>query len=272
MSLPTAPAALHKHDAFHSAHLAHDRDIVVYLPPDYGTNEPDGPRYPVLYMHDGQNLFEPDTAFVKGEHWRAGETATALIEAGLIRPVIVVGIYNTGPERINEYTHTYDRRRGGGEADAYGRLIVEELKPFIDATYRTLPDRENTGLGGSSLGGLVTLYLGLKYPQMFSRLAVMSPSVWWDRRSILREVRRAKLDARPRIWLDMGTRESRGAGSARRVLEDARLLKAGLIKAGWVEGVDLHYEEVEDATHGERAWGDRFARVLEWLFPLKLQR
>jgi predicted alpha/beta superfamily hydrolase len=270
MSRPTAPATLHKHEGFHSSHLAHDRDMVVYLPPDYG--DPAATRrYPVLYMHDGQNLFDPDTAFVKGEHWRVGETATALIEAGRLAPLIIVGIYNTGPERINEYTHSYDRRRGGGEADAYGRLLVEELKPFIDATYRTLPDRENTGLGGSSLGALVTLYLGLMHPKVFSRLAVMSPSVWWDRRSILREVRRGKPEARPRIWLDMGTHESQGAGSARRVLEDVRLLKAGLIKAGWVEGTDLHYEEVEGASHGERAWGDRFGRVAEYLFPLAIR-
>jgi predicted alpha/beta superfamily hydrolase len=254
---------LYKHVRFQSEFLPHERDVVVFLPPGYE----DAPerRYPVLYLHDGQNLFEPETAFVKGEHWRVGETATALIEAGTIEPLIIVGIYNTGRERINEYTHTFDRRRGGGDADSYARLVREELKPFVDATYHTLTDRVHTAIGGSSLGGLVTLYIGLKHPDVFGGLAVLSPSVWWDRRSILKEVRRA-VPPRPRIWLDMGTRESRGEGSARKVVDDVRLLKSGLEKAGWKDGVDLHYEEIEGGTHSERAWGDRFGRVLEWLF------
>lgn len=264
MPLETA-ATLQRHEAFHSVHLPHDRDIVVYLPPGYGDEDR---SYPVLYMHDGQNLFEPDRAFVKGEHWRVAETATELIESSRIEPLIIVGIDHTGKERMHEYTHTYDRRRGGGQAAAYGRFIIEELKPFIDSAYRTQDQR--LGMAGSSLGGLVTLYLGLKYPDVISRLGVMSPSVWWDRRSILREVRRAgeaELRRDRRMWVDMGTAESRGPGSARRVLEDARLLKAGLLKAGWVEGLDLHYEEVEGGTHNERSWADRFGRVLEWLYP-----
>lgn len=255
---------LRKHERFASQHLEHDRDVVVYLPPGYEDSA--AARYPVLYLHDGQNLFDPATAFA-GQHWRAGETATALIESGRIPPVILVGIYNTGEHRIDEYTPTHDRRRGGGDAALYGRFIVEELKPAIDAGYRTLADRENTGIGGSSLGGLVSLFLAVKHADIFGAAAVMSPSVWWDRRSILRDVRRAaSLTERPKLWVDMGTAESRGAGSARRVLEDTRLLKAGLLKSGWVEGEDLHYEEVAGATHSEHAWADRFARVLTWLY------
>ncbi len=274
MSSPTALPTLRKHQAFQSSHLEHDRDVVVFLPPGYDAEQ----RFPVLYMHDGQNLFEPDKAFVKGEHWRVGETITELVEAGTIEPLIVVGIYNTGLQRINEYTPTHDRR-GGGLAGAYGRFIVEELKPFIDTTYRTLTSTAATGLGGSSLGGLASLYLGLTHPLTFGKIAALSPSVWWDRRAILRDVRRFASGhatetahvPRPRIWLDMGTRESSGAGSSRRVIDDARLLKVGLVKAGWIEDVDLHYEEVEGATHSERAWGDRFGRVLEWLFAAQVR-
>jgi predicted alpha/beta superfamily hydrolase len=237
--------------------------MVVYLPPGYDESDA---RYPVLYLHDGQNLFDPETAF-GGKHWRAGETTSALIESGSIPPLIIVGIYNTGEHRIDEYTPTHDRRRGGGHADAYGRFIVEELKPVIDAGYRTLAERTHTAIGGSSLGGLVSLYLALKHPAVFGKAAVMSPSVWWDRRAILRDVRRAAaLIERPTLWVDTGTAESRGAGSARRVVEDARLLKAGLLKSGWVEGDTLHYEEVGGGTHSEQAWGDRFSRVLHWLF------
>lgn len=244
-------------DQVFSPELDNRRDIHVYLPPSYTTS---GRHYPVIYMHDGQNLFDPQAAFKKGEHWRVGETATSLIEAKRIDPVIVVGIANTGTRRIHEYTPTYDRRRGGGDAGDYGRLIVEELKPFIDASYRTYPAASHTAMAGSSLGGLVTLYLGLKHPGVFSRLGVMSPSVWWDRRVVLRTVREARPKPPLRIWVDMGLREGR------RHVENAQLLRAGLVKAGWIEGEDLHYEEVAGGTHSEASWGARFGRVLQWLF------
>lgn len=150
---------------------------------------------------------------------------------------------------------------GGGLADDYGRLIIEDLKPFIDRTYRTLPDRQHTGLGGSSLGGLVTLHLGFTHPEVFSRLAVLSPSVWWDRRAILTTVRQARSKPAARLWVDTGTAEGR------RGLDDARLLKAALVGAGYVDGVDLHYAEFEGATHSEAAWAERVAPMLTWLFP-----
>jgi predicted alpha/beta superfamily hydrolase len=256
--VPTSILNLVKHPAFHSDFLPDDRDITVCLPPGYESSR--GQRYPVLYLHDGQNLFSPDTAFKKGEHWRVGETATALIDEGSIPPLIIVGIDNTGPKRLHEYTPTYDRRRGGGGADDYGQMLVSELKPFIDASYRTLSDASNTGLGGSSLGALVSLYLGLKYPAVFNRLAVMSPSVWWDRRAILKNVRNAKPKPPLRIWVDIGTREGRYH------VDNAQLLKTGLVKAGWSEGTDLHYEEIAGGTHSEAAWAARFDRVLQFLF------
>src|SRR5918994_1809911 len=108
---------LRRHEAFQSQFLEHDRDVLVWLPPGYETP---ADRYPVLYMHDGQNLFEPDTAFQKGEHWRLGETAAALITDGTIEPLIIVGIYNTGDHRKDEYTPTRDPRLGGGDRDDYG--------------------------------------------------------------------------------------------------------------------------------------------------------
>ena len=252
-------ATLHRHERFHSAFLPDDRDVLVWLPPGYDTES--GHRYPVLYMHDGQNLFDPETAFQKGEHWRVGETAAELIAAGQLEPLIIVGISNTGEERIHEYTPTRDARLGGGLAGDYGRLIVEDLKPLIDRTYRTLPDRQHTGLGGSSLGGLVTLHLGFTHPEVFSRLAVLSPSVWWDRRAILTTVRHARPKPAVRLWVDMGTAEGR------RGLDDARLLKAALVGAGYIDGFDLHYAEFEGATHSEGAWAARVGPMLTWLFP-----
>jgi predicted alpha/beta superfamily hydrolase len=256
VSIPTSP--LVRHANFHSAVLQNDRTITVFLPPGYDTHA--GNRYPVLYMHDGQNLFDPEAAFKKGEHWRVGETATALIDSGRLPPLIIVGIDNTGAKRLHEYTPTYDRRRGGGGAAAYGEMLVTELKPFIDRTYRTATDAASTGIAGSSLGGLVSLFLALQYPETFTRVAVMSPSVWWDRRVILKNVRDARPKPPLRIWLDIGTREGRYH------VDNAQLLKVGLTKSGWVEGPDLHYEEVPAGTHSEGAWAARLDRVLAFLF------
>jgi predicted alpha/beta superfamily hydrolase len=124
------------HPKFHSKFLPADRDVLVYLPPGYDRDR--SRRYPVLYMHDGQNLFDGSTSFIPGMEWRVDETAQALIESGAIEPLIIVGIYNTGNLRVDEYTPTADARyKAGGKAALYGRLIVEELKPFIDARYRT---------------------------------------------------------------------------------------------------------------------------------------
>jgi predicted alpha/beta superfamily hydrolase len=252
-------ARLNKHQQFVSKLVEERHDLVVYLPPMY---EAEGERrFPVLYMQDGQNLFDPETSFIKGNYWRMGETADALATAGAIDPLIIVGIYNAGLKRLEEYTPVEDKRLGGGHADDYGRMLVQELKPLIDARYRTLPGAENCGLGGSSLGGLVTLYLGLQHPSVFSRLAVMSPSVWWRNRTILKTV--AALGKKPdlSIWLDMGTRESK------RGLADARSLRDGLIKKGWQLGEDLAYCEAEGAEHTESAWAERAGPMLRFLFP-----
>jgi predicted alpha/beta superfamily hydrolase len=260
---PPAPATLaarlHKHEQFVSRLVEENHDLLVYLPPGYEA-QGEG-RFPVLYMQDGQNLFDPETSFIKGNYWRMGETADALIEAGAIEPLIIVGIYNTGDKRIDEYTPVEDKRLGGGHADAYGRMLVEELKPFIDAQYQTLPGPENCGMGGSSLGGLVTLYLGLRYPAVFSRLAVVSPSVWWRNRAILKTV--AALPQKPelRIWLDIGTREST------RAVPDARALRDGLIRKGWKLGENLAYYEAENAEHTESSWAKRVDPMLKFLFP-----
>src|SRR5580700_5961126 len=139
-------ARLHKQERFISKLEDDHHDLLVYLPPMYDA-DPER-RFSVLYMQDGQNLFDPETSFIKGNYWRLGETADALAAAGEIEPLIIVGIYNSGLKRIDEYTPVEDKRLGGGHADAYGRMVVQELKPFIDAQYRTLPEVENSGLGG----------------------------------------------------------------------------------------------------------------------------
>jgi predicted alpha/beta superfamily hydrolase len=253
------------HKDFHSRYLPSNRDVLVYLPPGYEANKNE--RYPVLYLHDGQNLFDGATAFIKGAEWRVDETAQALIEARAIRPLIIVGIYNTGADRIDEYTPSADPKYKGGKADLYGRLLVEELKPFIDSNYRTLRDAKNTGLGGSSLGGLVSLHLALKYPKVFGRVAVVSPSVWWDKKVIVREVEALKKKTGARIWLDIGTKE--GGNEAEEHKNNTRGLRDALIARGWREGKDLKYYEAEGAEHNERAWAQRVEPMLKFLFPPK---
>lgn len=257
----TLTGAFRVHEKFHSRFLPEDRTVIVYLPPGYATSGKR--RYPVLYMHDGQNLFDAGTSFI-GAEWRADETAQSLIEAGKIEPILLVGVYNTGTKRVDEYTPTrMERYNAGGKAELYGRLLVEELKPFIDRRYRTKRGPKETGLGGSSLGGLVTLWLGLKYPSVFGKLAVVSPAAWWDYGMIVREV-----DALPgktglKIWLDIGT------GEGRRTVRDARRLRDALVQKGWKLDQDLTYVEDTGAAHTESAWAGRMDDLLLFLFPAR---
>ena len=172
-----------------------------------------------------------------------------------------MAVYNTGEHRLDEYAPTNVPDKGGGSADNYGRMLVEEIKPLIDGKYKTLPSAASTGLGGSSLGGLLTLHLGLRYPTVFNRLAVLSPSVWWDNRVIVHEVEQLGAKLPLKIWLDAGT------GEGQEVVIDARALRDALVAKGWVLEHDLHYLEVEGAQHNESAWASRVGDVLKWLYP-----
>jgi predicted alpha/beta superfamily hydrolase len=143
------------------------------------------------------------------------------------------------------------------------------LKPFIDRTYRTLKGAKHTGLGGSSLGGLVSLYLGLKYPNVFGRLAVVSPSVFWADKFIVHYVEALIPKPDDRIWLDIGTREGQNAAEQQETVSNARLLQNALIKKGGRAEQNLKYFEAEGAEHNERAWASRATAMLEFLFPKK---
>jgi predicted alpha/beta superfamily hydrolase len=252
---------LRLHRGFAGIHLADSRDVIVYLPPDYD-DEPER-AYPVLYMQDGQNLFDGRTSFIRDRTWQMREQTDEVIEAGEVEPLIIVGIYNTGERRLAEYTHERDWQRGGGEADRYGLLLTEELMPWIANQYRVRTDRESTGLGGSSLGGLVTLYLGLRHAHYFGKLAVLSPSVWWNHKSILGYLneRAPQIWERPKVWLDVGDREGK------RTLRDAETLARRLKANGWVPGVSLHFERAHDGTHDEPSWARRVKPMLRFLFP-----
>ncbi|MBK8267367.1 MAG: hypothetical protein IPK83_03310 [Planctomycetes bacterium] len=279
------------HENFESRELANKRSLIVYLPPGYEDPANKDERYPVLYMHDGQNLFDAATSFI-GVEWNADETAERLIKAKKIPPIIIVGIYNT-PDRMNEYTPTRDEKRGtGGKGDMYLSFVVNKVKPFIDSTYRTSTKRRDTAIAGSSLGGLISLHMAVRYPNTFARAGVISPALFWDDHEIVRRIeetpvivakfkslvtRRASRghclpvgdpvetkteQDSPRIWLDMGTKEGDTLATFNTALEDTRRLAAALKKAGLRENEDYKYVEVQDALHNEAAWAARFEDVL----------
>lgn len=243
------------HSEFPSKHLGSTRQVIVWLPPGYAT-ETDR-RYPVLYMHDGQNVYL---------EWRIDDIAKPLIAAKQVEPLIVVMIANNGTaeSRADDYTWTKPTNaRAGGKAELYARMLVEELKPFIDREYRTRPDAANTGVAGASFGGLLSLQLGLKYPQVFGGLGVMSPSVWWDNSIVLREVRAVKTRPPARIWLDVG------AAEPERMRRDAKELRDTLVRKGWKVGEDLTYFELPAGTHDEESFAKRAGDMLKFLFPAR---
>jgi len=261
----TLTGNIRRHRAFSSRVLGNRRDILVYLPRGYRRFL--RTRYPVLYLHDGQNVFDAATAFA-GIEWGVDETAQRLIRTNLIEPLIIVAVANTGEERIHEYAPTPGiidsnakrKKRSRGLLKNYGRFLIEELKPYIDRRYRTKPEAEFTGLGGSSLGALATLALGLWFPNVFTRLIAMSPSVWWDDQVIIKMVDKIDKKLSLKIWLDTGTHEPGW--------ERARRLRDALVEKGWKLFDDLQYIEVEGGDHGEGAWATRVDPALRFLFPL----
>ena len=167
-------SGVHVIDSFYMPQLERYRNIWVYLPPDYQTSRK---QYPVLYMHDGQNLFEDSTSFI-GE-WRIDETLDSFYQQGDYG-CMVIGIENDGKHRMDEYMPHVHPKYGGGEGDLYIRFIIESLKPYVDSVYRTKPEAVFTGIGGSSLGGLISYYGAMNHPGVFGKTLVMSPSFWVD--------------------------------------------------------------------------------------------
>jgi predicted alpha/beta superfamily hydrolase len=261
----TLTGDIRTHHLFHSPELRNARTIMVYLPPGY--DDALDERYPVLYMHDGNNVFDARTS-AAGVEWGVDETAQALITQGRIRGVIVVAIFNT-PQRTKEYTPFEDSEYGGGLGDAYLEFICATLKPFIDKTYRTLPQREHTGLAGSSLGGLISLYGLFKRADAFGFAGAVSPALWWSKRKIFSFIRHAPRPPSIRLWLDMGTEEGEPAGPLveyKKGPADCRRLVKALTDKGYRPEGEVHYEEVEGGRHHELDWAARVDRMLLYFF------
>jgi predicted alpha/beta superfamily hydrolase len=236
-----------------SPQLNNKRALRIYLPPSYAENP--AKRYPVLYMHDGQNLFDAKTA-AYGVEWRVDETINSLVAMGNMDEVIVVGIDNT-PDRIPEYTPCCDPKYGGGKLGQYERFVVDTVKPLVDKNYRTLPGKDNTAIMGSSLGGLASVLIAQHNQDIFSRAGGVSGSFWWNGRMAIDKLPPQRLPVK--FYLDAGTRDDG--------LDDTILLRDAMLAKGYRENTDLLFYKAEGGRHNEASWSERLDKPLTWFFP-----
>jgi predicted alpha/beta superfamily hydrolase len=243
-----------------SPQLGNTRNLLVYLPPSYrkGTQ-----RYPVLYLHDGQNVFNELTAFIKRE-WRADEAAEALAARG--HEVILVAIENNSNARASEYLPFKTRfNNHEARAEAHAAFVVKTVKPLIDQRYRTLPDAAHTGIGGSSFGGIISLYTALSYPEVFGFVGAFSPSLWVGDGSMFHWVREHPAPRTMRLWLDMGDHEGETPGERLYAMELTERMGDMLRE----QGAQVRVRFGKDAWHNEDAWAQRFPTALEWFLTGK---
>jgi predicted alpha/beta superfamily hydrolase len=243
-----------------SAILGNTRGVWVYLPPSYAENTDEA--FPVLYMHDGQNLFDPAASY-SGVVWQIDTAMNAGAADGSIAEAIVVGVENTA-NRIAEYTPVVDPTvdAGGALGPEYVRMLIEELKPKIDATYRTLPDRDHTTMMGSSLGGLITSYAGVERSDVYGAVGALSPSTWWDNDWLLGEV--ATVPSRStraaRVYVDSGD-----SGPSNDDVTDTAKLAASYQGVGYVQGTTLDYWVQSGGQHNETYWAQRAPKALAFV-------
>jgi predicted alpha/beta superfamily hydrolase len=248
-----------------SATLGNTRDLFVYLPRSYPTG---ARRYPVVYMHDGQNLF--DHALSYAGEWQVDETMEALSHEGI--EAIVVGVPNAGMQRLEEYTPFRDARGTGGQGAKYVDFLANMVKPLIDRDFCTLPDREHTGVLGSSLGGLISMFAFFHRPEVFGFAGVMSPSFWFAQEAIFPYVQRQPF-VPGRLYIDAGTAED--MNPRRRLLRrpqvgncaiNVRRMHSLLLEKGYSADDLLVYEE-PGGIHHESAWARRLPDALRFLLP-----
>lgn len=237
------------------------RRLTIYVPPSSdGAPGPQarGPAH-VLILHDGQNLFDPERSYVHGQTWRVAETADALIASGAMPPTVIVGIDHGGDRRLREFGHG---------APSYARFVVRDVLPYVRNQYEVRRDRAGTAMGGSSMGGLVTLQIATLHPDVFGSLLVFSPSVWWNRRSVLRSIRRPGVFTRlfshghgirddVQMWLSIGLQEGEQA------IGDTRRLRDVMLDMRGADASRLRYVEDPDGTHSEASWAALLRQALD---------
>ncbi len=250
----TAPSqVLVLSDSFYMPQLDRYRRIWVYLPPGYANSRK---QYPVLYMHDGQNLFADSSSF-SGE-WGVDESLDSLFFAGANKGIIVVGVDNGGDKRLTEYSPWPNSTHGGGEGEAYARFLAETLKPAIDSTYRTLSGQKNTAIGGSSLGGLISLYTAFKYPKIFGKVAVFSPAFWFNP-ELYNWIEQQPVTEPQRIYFIASALESE------EMLPDQERMHQ-LILGRKHPDSKLSLNSSPDGAHKEWYWRREFPAAVLWLF------
>jgi predicted alpha/beta superfamily hydrolase len=228
-----------------SEQLGNQRDLIVYLPPSYFESER---RYPVIYFQDGQNCFDRATSFA-GTEWGVDETLQNLAGEGI--EAIAVGLPHAGEARLREYNpfpHVWK-----GEGEAYLDWLLGSVKPVIDRDFRTLPDRPHTGIFGSSMGALISLYAFFRHPAIFGMVGAMSPAFWVGHGAIYRYIEQATFNE-GRIYLDNGTREM-----------SARQMHRLLLQRGYQDGANLRYVTEKGGEHTESAWARRLPDALRFL-------
>ncbi len=246
-------------DTFFMPALNRKRRIWIYLPNDYASS---AKMYPVLYMHDGQNLFDNQTSF-SGE-WGIDEAMSNMEKSGY-SGCIVVGVDNGGAQRLNEYSPFVNFAYGGGQGEEYASFLVQTLKPYIDVKYRTLKDRANTMIAGSSMGGLISMYVAIKYPEIFSRVGVFSPAYWFSD-SLLQFIKQQTISEPIRFFHISGANESASmVGLMQRY--DSLLATEGY------SNVDRKLVVKADGAHSEWFWKREFPEAFTWLIsgPVGMQ-
>lgn len=245
---------------FYSHILDNFRNIRVYLPPSY--DKVAEREYPVLYIHDGQNVFSAENSY-SGQSWQLHKTTDALIKHNLIEEIIIVAVDNMEEKRLSEYAHEDGSFKGEpvkGRGEQYQAFIIEELIPFIKENFRVKLGADNTALMGSSMGGLITFNMGLKRPDLFAKLALMSPSFWWGNSSPLQKLNSYDFsELKSKIWLDTG--DSEGSFMA---LADREIDKLLAIRKN--TPVEIFYYLAPDAAHSEEAWANRVYCPLLYFF------
>ncbi|TGE18284.1 alpha/beta hydrolase-fold protein [Hymenobacter elongatus] len=240
--------------AFPIPQLNRTRRVWLYLPADYATSTK---RYPVLYMHDGQNVFDKCTSF-SGE-WGVDETLSQLQQQGLDPTgCIVVAVDNDGAQRLNEYSPWNNPQYGGGQGDQYVDFLAQTLKPYIDTNYRTLTGREYTSIAGSSMGGLISVYAALKYPNVYSKVGVFSPAFWFAEQPLFQYVQEHPANPNTRFYFVSGTQESQTMVPLMQRMRDA-------LQTGGVPATNLSFNSIADGQHSESFWKREFGAAYRWL-------
>jgi len=240
--------------AFAMPQLGRTRRVWLYLPVGYASS---GRRYPVLYLQDGQNVFDALTSFA-GE-WGVDETLNQLQASGQDPTGCIVVAVDNGPNRLDEYSPWNNPQNGGGQGDLYVDFLVQTLKPYIDANYRTLTNRENTGIAGSSMGALIATYAALREPTVFGKVGAFSPAYWFARQPLFQYVHQHPANPNTRFYFVSGTTESTTMVPYMQAMRDS-------LQRGGVPAANLNFNTRADGQHAEWFWRREFPAGYAWLY------